>query len=71
AANAKWNEVDNMGVILTNEAGENSWPITAASFILLHKLADKPASTKGVLDFFAWAFSQGQEAASELDYVPL
>lgn len=71
AANAKWNEVDNMGVILTNEAGENSWPITAASFILLHKLADKPASTKGVLDFFDWAFSQGQEAASELDYVPL
>lgn len=71
AANAKWNEVDNMGVILTNEAGENSWPITAASFILLHKLADKPASTKGVLDFFAWAFIQGQEAASELDYVPL
>ncbi|MCW9710505.1 phosphate ABC transporter substrate-binding protein PstS [Avibacterium sp. 21-586] len=71
AANAKWNEVENMGVILTNESGANSWPITAASFILLHKVADKPESTKGVLDFFDWAFTKGQNAASELDYVPL
>lgn len=71
AANAKWNEVEGMGVVLTNEPGADSWPVTAASFILLHKTADKPESTKGVLDFFDWAFSKGQEAASELDYVPL
>ncbi|MCW9717938.1 phosphate ABC transporter substrate-binding protein PstS [Avibacterium sp. 21-599] len=71
AANAKWNDVDGMGVVLTNESGENSWPVTAASFILLHKTADKPEATKGVLDFFDWAFQQGKQAASELDYVPL
>lgn len=71
AANAKWNESAGMGAVLTNEPGADSWPVTAASFILLHKVADKPESTKGVLDFFDWAFTKGQNAAGELDYVPL
>lgn len=71
AVNAKWNESAGMGVVLTNEPGADSWPVTAASFILLHKVADKPESTKGVLDFFDWAFTKGQNAAGELDYVPL
>ncbi len=60
-----------MGVILTNETGEKSWPITAASFILLNKYSDNPETTKNVLAFFDWAFSRGQDAATELDYVPI
>lgn len=71
AANANWESAVGMGVILTNEEGEKSWPITAASFILLHKNAEKPAQTKSVFDFFDWAFKQGKQAAIELDYVPL
>ncbi len=71
AANAKWNEKPGMGVVLTNEDGKNSWPVTAASFILIHKVADNVEATKGVFQFFDWAFSKGQDAASELDYVPL
>lgn len=71
ASHAKWAENAGMGVVLTNEAGEKSWPITAASFILIHKNADKPDQTKAVLQFFDWAFSHGKTAASELDYVPL
>ncbi|MGF7487252.1 phosphate ABC transporter substrate-binding protein PstS [Pasteurella bettyae] len=71
ATNTKWNEVEGMGVILTDEAGDNSWPITAASFILVPKKTEKPAATKGVLDFFDWAFSKGKNFASELDYAPL
>ncbi len=71
AANAKWNEKPGMGVVLTNEDGKDSWPVTAASFILMHKVADNVEATKGVFQFFDWAFSKGQDAASELDYVPL
>lgn len=71
AANAKWDEKPGMGVVLTDEDGKASWPVTAASFILLHKVADNAEATKGVFQFFDWAFSKGQDAASELDYVPL
>ncbi|MBF0785946.1 phosphate ABC transporter substrate-binding protein PstS [Muribacter muris] len=71
ASNADWNSAAGMGVVLTNEAGNESWPITAASFILLHKVADKPDATRGVLKFFDWAFTKGGQAAEELDYVPM
>lgn len=71
AANANWDGAVGMGVILTNEQGEQSWPITAASFILMHKNAEKPENSKGVFEFFEWAFKNGKDAASELDYVPL
>ncbi|WP_423841773.1 phosphate ABC transporter substrate-binding protein PstS [Actinobacillus equuli] len=71
AANAQWDKAKGMGIMLTNESGENSWPVTAASFILIHQQADNPAATKAVFDFFDWAFEKGKDAALELDYVPL
>lgn len=71
ASNAKWNDAVGMGVILTNETGEKSWPITAASFILIHKEGNKPEATQDVIKFFDWAFAKGQNAATELDYVPI
>jgi len=71
AANADWNSVPGMGVVLTNEPGAESWPITAASFILMHKTQSQPEKGKGVLDFFQWAFKNGGKMASELDYVPM
>jgi len=71
AANADWNSVPGMGVVLTDEPGAESWPITAASFILMHKTQDKPENGRGVLEFFDWAFKNGGEMASELDYVPM
>ena len=71
AANADWNSAAGMGVILTNEPGAQSWPVTAASFILVNKTADNPAATKAVFDFFNWALTKGKTAANELDYVPL
>lgn len=69
ASNAKWDDAPGMGVVLTNEAGEQSWPITAASFILLNKQSNKHENTQNVLKFFDWAFANGQAAATELDYV--
>lgn len=71
AANADWEKAAGMGVVLTNEPGDQSWPITAASFILIHKNADNAENTKNVFSFFEWAFKNGKDAALELDYVPL
>lgn len=71
AANADWTSAPGMGVILTNETGAESWPVTSASFILVHKVQDKPENGKAVLDFFNWAFENGAQQAEELDYVAL
>jgi phosphate transport system substrate-binding protein len=71
AANADWKSAPGMGVVLTNEPGATSWPVTSATFILVHKVQDKPAQGKAVLAFFDWAFKSGQKSAEALDYVPL
>jgi len=71
AANADWKSAPGMGVVLTNEPGATSWPVTSATFILIHKVQDKPAQGKAVLAFFDWAFKSGQKSAEALDYVPL
>jgi len=71
AAGAAWNSVPGMGVVLTDQAGDRAWPITGASFILLHAKQDKPEAGREVLKFFDWAFRNGQAAAAELDYVPM
>jgi phosphate transport system substrate-binding protein len=71
AANADWKSAPGMGVVLTEEPGADSWPVTSASFILLHKKQDKPENAKEVLAFFDWAFKKGDAMAAELDYVPM
>jgi phosphate transport system substrate-binding protein len=57
--------------VLTNQPGEASWPVTGASFILLHAKQDKPEAAREVLKFFAWSFKYGQDMAKGLDYVPM
>jgi phosphate transport system substrate-binding protein len=71
AASADWASVPGMGVVLTNQAGKASWPITGASFILMHKTQDKPDNGREVLKFFDWSFKNGAKMADELDYVPM
>ncbi|NYT62022.1 phosphate ABC transporter substrate-binding protein PstS [Alcaligenaceae bacterium] len=71
AANADWNSVPGMGVVLTEEPGAASWPVTSASFILIGKKQDKPENAKQALAFFDWAFKNGAQLAAELDYVPM
>ncbi len=71
AANADWSSVPGMGVVLTGQPGAQSWPVTSASFILVHKKQDKPEAGKEVLAFFDWAFKNGAKSAAELDYVPM
>lgn len=70
AAGADWNK--SFYQILTNQAGKASWPISGATFILMHKRQDKPAQAASTLKFFDWAYSAtGDKSAADLEYVPL
>ena len=71
AEKADWNAAPGFGISLTNQAGASSWPITAASFILMHKNAADPKRSAEVLKFFKWAYANGAKAAVEMDYVPI
>ncbi|MDO8447588.1 MAG: phosphate ABC transporter substrate-binding protein PstS [Rhodoferax sp.] len=69
AAGADWNK--SFYQILTNQPGKDAWPISGATFILMHKLQDKPANATETLKFFAWAYKNGEKIADDLDYVPM
>ncbi|KRB15237.1 phosphate ABC transporter substrate-binding protein [Mesorhizobium sp. Root695] len=71
AANADWSSQPGYGVILANQPGAESWPMTAATWVLLYKKPDDAAATGEALKFFAWSYAKGDEMASELDYVPM
>jgi phosphate transport system substrate-binding protein len=71
AANADWNSTPGYGVILANEPGAESWPMTAATFILIPKQPDDAAAASEALKFFSWAYAKGDKMAEELDYVPM
>ena len=71
AAYADWKNAPGFYQILTDQPGKTSWPITGASFILMHAKQDKPQNAAEVLKFFDWAFKNGQKMAEELDYVPM
>ena len=70
AAGAEWTK-SGFYEILTNMPGKESWPITGATFILVHKSPEKPQQVAEVLKFFNWAFANGDKLALELDYVPM
>jgi phosphate transport system substrate-binding protein len=69
AAGADWNK--SFYQILTNQSGKETWPISGATFILMHAKQDKPATATEVLKFFNWAYANGAKTAADLDYVPL
>lgn len=71
AANADWAAAPGFGVNLNNQPGEQAWPITSATYILMHRQAGDPARSREVLSFFRWALNNGRKLALELDYVPL
>jgi phosphate transport system substrate-binding protein len=71
ASNADWAKAPGYYVILTDQPGDESWPITAATFILMHKQpTDKTASAEAI-KFFKWSFEKGDKMAEELDYIPM
>jgi phosphate transport system substrate-binding protein len=71
AANADWTKEPGFYQILTDQPGAQSWPITAATFILMYKKPSDVAASNEALKFFGWAFENGGKAAEELDYIPM
>ncbi|WP_427912487.1 phosphate ABC transporter substrate-binding protein PstS [Ramlibacter sp. MMS24-I3-19] len=69
AAGADWSK--SFHQILTNQPGAQAWPLTNATFILMHKVQDKPADGAATLKFFDWAYKNGDKTAEGLDYVPM
>ena len=71
AANAGWAHAPGYYVILTDQPGEKSWPVTASTFILMHKEPVDKAASSEAIKFFKWAFAKGGKMAEELDYIPM
>ena len=71
ASNADWTHPPGYYVILTDQPGDKSWPITASTFILMHKDATDKAASQEAIKFFRWAFANGGKMAEELDYIPM
>lgn len=71
AASADWFSVPGMGISMVNAKGDNAWPVSTASFILMYKQPQDKVASAEALKFFDWAFSKGKALATELDYVPL
>ena len=69
AAGADWNK--SFYQLITDQPGKNAWPISTATFILMHTKQDKPANATETFKFFNWAYKNGDQIAKDLDYVPL
>jgi phosphate transport system substrate-binding protein len=71
AAGADWAHAPGNYLLLLDQPGANAWPITAATFVIVHKKPTNPAQVSEVLKFFDWCFKNGDPAAAQLDYVPM
>jgi len=71
ASNADWAKAPGYYVILTDQPGEKSWPVTASTFILMHKDATDKVASQEAIKFFKWSFQKGGKMAEELDYIPM
>jgi phosphate transport system substrate-binding protein len=71
AGNADWAHADGFYMVLTDQPGAKSWPITGATFILVYNQQDKPDNGRAVLKFFDWSYRHGGKMAENLDYVPM
>jgi phosphate transport system substrate-binding protein len=71
AANANWKSQPGYGVILANQPGDTSWPMTAATWILMYKEPQDKAASAEALKFFGWSYKNGGKMAEALDYVPM
>ena len=71
AAGADWKNAKDFNLVMTNAPGQNAYPITATTFVLMYKQPKDKARSEAALTFFKWALDKGQPQAQKLDYVPL
>ncbi|WP_430737858.1 phosphate ABC transporter substrate-binding protein PstS [Psychrobacter sp. VH5] len=70
AGDIDWSQQAGFYKVITNSETDQAWPIAAATFILVHKQPENPKQVAGVLNFFDWAYAEGDDSAMALDYVP-
>ena len=70
-ANADWKNAPGLYMVLNDQPGEKSWPITGVTYILIHKEQKDPEIAKAMLDFFGWCYKSGSASARKMDYVPM
>ena len=70
-SNAEWSKAQSFNLMLTDQPGKDSWPITGAVFILMHKVQQRPENGRTSLQFFHWIYWNGQSIAEQLDFVPI
>jgi len=71
AASADWTSAPDFHVIMTNAAGDKSWPVAGSTFMLMQTVPTNAADSAAALKFFDWAYKNGKQMASDLDYVPM
>jgi phosphate transport system substrate-binding protein len=71
AAGAAWDKTPGFAVVSTDQPGKASWPITGATFVLMHKNQADGVKGKEVLKFIDWSYKNGGAMATELDYIPM
>jgi phosphate transport system substrate-binding protein len=73
ASHADWAAAagNNFYIILVDQPGADSWPITATTYILMYKNPSDQTASAAVLKFFKWAYANGDDTAKSLIYVPL
>ncbi len=71
ASSADWAHANNFRIVITDQAGDNSWPIAASTWVLIHKQPDDTAAAGEALKFFDWAYKSGGDQAKALDYVSI
>lgn len=71
AIGADWKNAPGFYVVLTDQPGAKSWPITGATYIIVHKKQKNAEVGKAMLEFFDWCYKHGADMAKELDYVPM
>jgi phosphate transport system substrate-binding protein len=71
AANADWTKAVGFYMLLADQQGPESWPISGSTFVLVQKNQQKPGVAGDILKFFDWAYRNGSALADELDYVPI
>lgn len=71
AEGADWFKVPGMGLSIVNQPGNNTWPISTASFIIMYKQPQDKKASAETIKFFDWAFRNGAKLSEDLDYVHL
>jgi phosphate transport system substrate-binding protein len=71
ASSADWTAAKDFYLVLTNAPGEDAYPITATTFVLMPKQPNSPERSASAIDFVRWSLESGKPQAEALNYVPL